>query len=65
MRNDKIKRIVAILLLGALLLGLVPMMALATETDATIKQTLYKEGMGIRVAMTAAIDPAELTVTGP
>ena len=65
MRNDKIKRIVAILLLGALLLGLIPMVALATEADATIRQTLYKEGLGIRVAMSAPIDPNELVVTGP
>ena len=65
MRNDKIKRIVAILLLGALLLGLIPMVALATEADATIRQTLYKEDVGVRVAMSAPIDPNELIVTGP
>ena len=65
MNRDLIKRIIAILLLGSLLLGLVPMLALATEADATIKQTVYKEGVGIRVAMTGPIDPAELTVTGP
>ena len=41
MNRDLIKRIVAILLLGSLLLGLIPMMALATEADATIKQTVY------------------------
>ena len=65
MNRDLIKRIIAILLLGSLLLGLIPMIALATEADATIKQTVYKEGVGIRVAMTGPIDPAELTVTGP
>ena len=65
MNRDKLKRIIAILLLGSLLLGLIPMMALATETDATIKQTLYKEGVGIRVAMTGPVDPAEFIVTGP
>ena len=32
MNRDKIKRIIAILLLGSLLLGLIPMVALATET---------------------------------
>jgi len=30
-----------------------------------VKQTLYREGVGIRVAMTASIDPATLTVMGP
>ena len=65
MNRDILKRIVAILLLGALLLGLIPMVALATEADATIKQTLYKEGVGIRAAMSGPIDPAELIVTGP
>ena len=65
MRNDKIKRIVAILLLGSLLLGLIPLVALGTEADATIRQTVYKEGIGVRVAMTAPIDPEELIVTGP
>ena len=65
MNRDILKRIIAILLLGSLLLGLIPMIALATEADATIKQTLYKEGIGVRVAMTGPIDPAELVVTGP
>ena len=65
MNRDKLKRIIAILLLGSLLLGLIPMIALATETDATIRQTVYKEGIGVRVAMSAPIDPEELVVTGP
>ena len=65
MNRDKLKRIIAILLLGSLLLGLIPMIALATEADATIKQTVYKEGIGVRVAMSAPIDPEELVVTGP
>ena len=65
MNRDILKRIIAILLLGSLLLGLIPMIALATETDATIKQTVYKEGIGVRVAMSAPIDPEELVVTGP
>ena len=65
MNRDLIKRIIAILLLGSLLLGLIPMLALATEADATIRQTLYKEGVGIRVAMSGPIDPNELIVTGP
>ena len=30
-----------------------------------VKETVYKEGIGIRAAMTAAIDPAALTVMGP
>ena len=65
MNRDMLKRIIAILLLGSLLLGLIPMIALATEADATIRQTVYKEGVGVRVAMTGPIDPAELIVTGP
>ena len=65
MNRDILKRIIAILLLGSLLLGLIPMIALATEADATIKQTVYKEGIGVRVAMSAPIDPEELVVTGP
>ena len=65
MNRDMIKRVVALLLLGSLLLGLIPMMALATEADATIRQTVYKEGIGIRAAMSGPIDPAELIVTGP
>ena len=65
MKRDMLKRIIAILLLGSLLLGLIPMIALATEVDATIKQTVYKEGIGVRVAMSAPIDPEELVVTGP
>ena len=65
MNRDILKRIVAVLLLGSLLLGLIPMIALAAEADATIKQTLYKEEIGVRVAMSAPIDPAELIVTGP
>ena len=65
MNRDKIKRIVAILLLGSLLLGLVPMVALASEAeDVKVKQAIYKEDVGIRVAMSAPIDPAELTVIG-
>ncbi len=65
MNQQMMKRIIACLLLGALVLGLLPMMALATETDATIRQTVYKEGIGFRAAMTGPIDPTELTVTGP
>ena len=65
MNRDLIKRIIAILLLGSLLLGLIPMLALATEAEATIRQTLYKEGVGVRVAMSGPIDPNELIVTGP
>ena len=65
MNRDMIKRVVALLLLGSLLLGLIPMMALATEADATIRQTVYKEGIGVRAAMSGPIDPAELIVTGP
>ena len=65
MNRDILKRIIAILLLGSLLLGLIPMIALATEADAVIRQTLYREGVGVRVAMTAPIDPAELVITGP
>jgi hypothetical protein len=64
MNRDMLKRIIAILLLGSLLLGLIPMIALATEADAAIRQTVYKEGVGVRVAMTGPIDPAELIVTG-
>ena len=65
MNRDKLKRIVAILLLGSLLLGLVPMVALASETEEIkVKQAVYKEGIGIRAAMSAPIDPAELTVKG-
>ena len=65
MNRDTLKRIIAIVLLGSLLLGLIPMIALATEADAVIKQTLYREDVGVRVAMSAPIDPAELVVTGP
>ena len=65
MNRNILKRVVAIILLGALVLGLLPMIALAEETDATIKQTLYKEDVGVRVSMSAPIDPEELTVTGP
>ena len=65
MNRDMLKRIIAILLLGSLLLGLIPMIVLATEADAVIRQTVYKEGIGVRVAMSAPIDPAELVVTGP
>ena len=65
MNRDMLKRVVAIILLGALILGLLPMIVLAEETDATIKQTLYREDVGVRVAMSAPIDPEELTVTGP
>ena len=66
MNKQILKRVVAILLLGALLLGLIPLAALATEAEnIRIKQTLYKEDVGIRAAMSAPIDPAELTVTGP
>ena len=65
MNRDTLKRIIAIVLLGSLLLGLIPMIALATEADAVIKQTLYREDVGVRVAMSGPIDPAELVVTGP
>ncbi len=65
MNRDMLKRIIAILMLGSLLLGLIPMIVLATEADAVIKQTVYKEGIGVRAAMSAPIDPAELIVTGP
>ena len=65
MNRDTLKRIIAIVLLGSLLLGLIPMIALATEADAVIKQTLYREDVGVRVAMSAPIDPEELVVTGP
>ena len=65
MNRDMLKRIIAILLLGSLLLGLIPMIVLATEADAVIRQTVYKEGIGVRAAMSAPIDPAELVVTGP
>ena len=64
MNKDTMKRIIAILLLGALLLSFLPLAALGAE-DVRIKQTLYKEGVGVRVAMSAPIDPADLTVTGP
>ena len=66
MNNQIIKRIIAIVLLGALVLGLLPLAVFAEETaEIRVKQTLYREGVGIRVAMSAPIDPAELTVTGP
>ena len=65
MNRDTLKRIIAIVLLGSLLLGLIPMIALATEADAVIKQTLYREDVGVRVAMSGPIDPEELVVTGP
>ena len=66
MNKKLIIRIIAILLLGALVLGLLPLAALAAETsEVKVKQVVYKEGVGIRVAMSAPIDPSELTVTGP
>ena len=52
MNRDILKRIIAILLLGSLLLGLIPMIALATEADAPIPQTGSMEGIS---AMTASI----------
>ena len=66
MKKDTLKRVIAFLLLGSLLLGLLPLAALATEAEeVTVKQVLYKEGVGIRLATSAPIDPNHLTVTGP
>ena len=66
MNKQTMKRVIAFLLLGALVLGLLPLAALATEAeDVRVKQVVYKEGIGVRAAMSAAIDPAELTVMGP
>ena len=65
MNRDKLKRAIALVLLGALLLSLLPLAVFAEESDIRVKQTLYREGVGIRVAMSGPIDPAELTVTGP
>lgn len=46
MKKDTLKRVVAFLLLGALLLGLLPLAVLAAEAeDVTVRQTVYKEGM--------------------
>jgi len=64
MNRDKFKRIIALLLLGALVLGIIPLAALAAE-EPTIKQAVYKEDVGIRVAATGPIDPEALSVIGP
>ncbi len=65
MDKQILKRIVAFLLLGALLLSFLPLAVFATEADVTVKQTVYKEGIGVRAAMSGPIDPGDLTVVGP
>ena len=67
MNRDMLKRVIAILLLGSLLLGLIPMLALATEADAPGNM----EGTCIPMAMTASIGiiggadgPTAIFVTG-
>ena len=70
MKQDMLKRIVAIILLGSLLLGLIPMIALAAEADSSRNGTpslgiiggadgptaiLVSGNWGGFVAMTAAV----------
>ena len=67
MNRDMLKRVIAILLLGSLLLGLIPMLALAAEANVPGDM----EGIGIPMAMTASIGiiggadgPTAIFVTG-
>ena len=56
MNRDTLKRIIAIVLLGSLLLGLIPMIALATEADATIRQTVWLYSDSRRIDFVTEID---------